>query len=590
MTEYQDKVLKAALGYYDEGLCVIPVPHGLKSAYEVDWKKYQQERPSREQVAEWFSDGKDHNIGVVCGKPSGGLVGVCFNDMSTYEQAFRGENPETFTKVHRTYRGTHVLVKTDQYVKIHRSRNSEIELQGDTGIVVMPPSLHPEGIIYKDITPEVEDIAFIPDFWDWIECRAFRAGFIIVNKRFIRQQDWVSETLTSHIKEHEGRDNACIRLAGFLRNHWQQEKVARYLVEWDKSYCEPPLGEDMVLRKVESAFSYAAQEQYEPVGEVTGDVIEFKTLRDSLNQPVEEITPLIAGWVMKGNLTLLIGSGGVGKSTVRDNLAMSAASGEPFLNYAVPEAVKVFCLDLEMSQYELRMRYNLLAKHYPETAQDNLWLANLSSFTMDSRRNQQRLENTLALIRPQLFIVDNHASFHGGDPNRENEMMENVILPFRRWMSEFDMAILYIMHTGWAERTRPRGTMAIFDAASTVIAEKETEHKSIRKLLWTKQRSVSASGFEGEIEIGFNPETYQIFRTTKPEVQEILDSLSYPILRKLVVQKIEAELHISNSQAYKRVSKLVKDGLLKAEGKDMVNRTTRERIAGIVKSYQEREE
>ncbi len=326
-------------------------------------------------------------------------------------------------------------------------------------------------------------------------------------------------------------------------------------------------------------------EEKESTGEtIAEETIEFRTLRESLNEPVEEITPIVAGWAVKGCLTLLIGSGGVGKSTVRDNLAMSAAAGEPFLGYAVPEAVKVFCLDLEMSEYELRMRYNLLAKHYPEAAQDNLWLANLSSFTMDSRRNQQRLENTLNLIRPQLFIVDNHASFHGGDPNRENEMMENVILPFRRWMSEFDMAILYIMHTGWAERARPRGSMAIFDAASTVIAEKETGQKDIRKLLWTKQRSVSASGFEGEIEISFDPETYQIFRTTKPQMRELLDSLSYPILRKLVVQKIMEELHLSKSRAYSQVKKLVKDGLLKAEGKDMVDRGKREEMISIVKS------
>lgn len=338
------------------------------------------------------------------------------------------------------------------------------------------------------------------------------------------------------------------------------------------------MNEERIEQDVDRVFGKVEEE------ETTGETIEFKTLRDSLNQPVEEITPIVAGWAVEGCLTLLIGSGGVGKSTVRDNLAMSAASGMPFLNYAVPEAVKVFCLDLEMSESEFRMRYNLLAKQYPEVAQDNLYLANLGSLTMDSNRNQQRLENTLDLIYPRLILIDNHASFHGGDPNSEKEMMHNVVLPFRRWMAKYDAAIVYVMHTGWLERRRPRGSMAIFDAASTVIAEIETDRKGIRKLIWTKQRSITATGYVGELEIGFSPETYQIYRVTQARVEEILDTLSYPIRRQLVVERLKAELHLQDAQAYRRVAKLVKDGLLKKEGKDMVNRGREEVLAGILKA------
>jgi hypothetical protein len=241
-----------------------------------------------------------------------------------------------------------------------------------------------------------------------------------------------------------------------------------------------------------------------------------------------------------------------------------------------------------MGEYEFRARLNMLLPQYPETAKDNFYYKCLPNFTLKDKRNQTKLENELALIQPRLLVVDNHASFHGGDPNRENEMMVNVVLPFREIMAKFNLGILYLMHTPWLEKDRPRGSAAIFDAAGTVVAVTKTQEK-VRQVEWKKRRSVRRRMGISKIDLGYDEETFQIYRLTPPEMQEILDSLSYPILRKLVVQKIQEGFHISQSQAYKRVTKLITNGFLKAEGKDMVNRTTREKLVGIIKSYEEGE-
>lgn len=63
-----------ALTAYDAGICVIPIKSdGSKAPPKgLGWKRYQYERPSREQVEEWF--GPYQAFAVICGEVSGGLL------------------------------------------------------------------------------------------------------------------------------------------------------------------------------------------------------------------------------------------------------------------------------------------------------------------------------------------------------------------------------------------------------------------------------------------------------------------------------------------------------------------------------------
>ena len=65
-------MLEAALAAWDAGLCVIRAyTNGSKRPYG-PWTEHQADRPSREQVAEWFKDGWPA-MGAVCGAVSGDL-------------------------------------------------------------------------------------------------------------------------------------------------------------------------------------------------------------------------------------------------------------------------------------------------------------------------------------------------------------------------------------------------------------------------------------------------------------------------------------------------------------------------------------
>jgi putative DNA primase/helicase len=65
-------MLSAALAWHDAGCAVLPVRADGSKAPLVAWRKYQQQRADREQVAAWFESGAP-GIGVVCGAASGGL-------------------------------------------------------------------------------------------------------------------------------------------------------------------------------------------------------------------------------------------------------------------------------------------------------------------------------------------------------------------------------------------------------------------------------------------------------------------------------------------------------------------------------------
>ena len=72
-----NSTLQAALNFYDAGCSVIPARVDGTKAPIGNWKQYQIERPSREQIVEWFQDGHA-GMGVVTGKVSGNLELVEF--------------------------------------------------------------------------------------------------------------------------------------------------------------------------------------------------------------------------------------------------------------------------------------------------------------------------------------------------------------------------------------------------------------------------------------------------------------------------------------------------------------------------------
>jgi len=149
-----NRLLHMALYYHKLGWCVIPVPHGKKAA-RIKWGRYQKNRPTEAELKKWFGNGQIRNIAVVLGPVSGDLCCRDYDEESSYE-AWRRAFPDlakTLPTV-KTSNGYHVyflaMVESIRHL-------GDGELRGSGGYCMVPPSLHPDHVVYEWVNPPNED-------------------------------------------------------------------------------------------------------------------------------------------------------------------------------------------------------------------------------------------------------------------------------------------------------------------------------------------------------------------------------------------------------------------------------------------------
>jgi putative DNA primase/helicase len=139
--------LEWAIKYKEKGLSVIPlVPNGKKPAIK-SWIEYQKRLATDKEIKEWFGNGSKNNIGIVTGEISGVDV-IDLDSQEAVQYAKNNNFPET--PLVRTAKGFHCYYKHKDGVRNFQKRDDlpEIDLRGDGGYVVAPPSIHASGQQY----------------------------------------------------------------------------------------------------------------------------------------------------------------------------------------------------------------------------------------------------------------------------------------------------------------------------------------------------------------------------------------------------------------------------------------------------------
>ena len=155
-------ILDWALYYHSLGFSVIPLTKHSKLP-AIEWKKYQKERASEEQLRKWF-EGKDLNIGLVMGAVSNAFAvdidgGNAARRMELKLVEMGWSNLRTC--LINTYMtktgggGFHFVLKPDAGLSVPSraiwsddEAHSEIRLLGGVRCVVAGPSVHPSGLPY----------------------------------------------------------------------------------------------------------------------------------------------------------------------------------------------------------------------------------------------------------------------------------------------------------------------------------------------------------------------------------------------------------------------------------------------------------
>jgi hypothetical protein len=136
-------MIEPAQDYQANGWSVLPLkPRGKEPL--VPWQKFQQHRATALQVMAWWNTWPEANVGVVTGTVSG-LVVVDLDGEEGLGHA--GRFPETMTA--RTGRGRHLYYAHPGGLVVSRiGLLPHVDVRGDGGYVVAPPSVHPSGAVY----------------------------------------------------------------------------------------------------------------------------------------------------------------------------------------------------------------------------------------------------------------------------------------------------------------------------------------------------------------------------------------------------------------------------------------------------------
>jgi len=228
------------------GLSIIPIANKSKKPL-VKWEEYQHRQPFDGEIAEWWdkywSEGKA-NIGIVCGNASDNLVVLDFDSQSKYEEFVLGQ-PQLYKKtpVMKTSRGYHIYLRTKEPVKSQKL--DSIDIKGEGGYVLAPPSIHPDGPVYQFKNPDVTEILQINSLED--------IGINIEKPEVIyKDPGWVSQLLEQGVNEGARNDSAA-RLAGYFHNLMPQDVAEHILMDWN-THNTPPLPEDELRRTIASIY------------------------------------------------------------------------------------------------------------------------------------------------------------------------------------------------------------------------------------------------------------------------------------------------------------------------------------------------
>jgi len=132
---------------------------------------------------------------------------------------------------------------------------------------------------------------------------------------------------------------------------------------------------------------------------------------------IPKISWLIEGWLAQGDIAMLAGAGGIGKSTTAAHLAVAVAKGETWLDIAVTKPLRVLYLDEEQGEADtarLFLRLDGICSNLMTAAGQGISLATEDGFA--------KLASSIEILSPDLVILDSVQQTFGA--TNENDSAE----------------------------------------------------------------------------------------------------------------------------------------------------------------------
>ena len=241
----KNRTAEIAGSYLSRGWSVLPVRPRDKRPL-IRWQSLQKARPSQVDVERWFQRWPDANLGIVTGEISNLIVLDIdpkhggSESLDALERRF-GRLPATVEA--RTGGGGRHLYFAHPGQPLHNRAGigPGIDLRGDGGYIVAPPSVHPSGKPYEWLPARSPDELTPTSMPRWLLMES--------GTRSSRSlDDWY--TLVRKGVSQGQRNSTIASLTGHLLRHGVDSRIAlELLLAWNRFRCRPPL-EDSEVRQV----------------------------------------------------------------------------------------------------------------------------------------------------------------------------------------------------------------------------------------------------------------------------------------------------------------------------------------------------
>jgi Bifunctional DNA primase/polymerase, N-terminal/AAA domain/Primase C terminal 2 (PriCT-2) len=191
-------------------------------------------------------------------------------------------------------------------------------------------------------------------------------------------------------------------------------------------------------------------------------------------------------YLMRGEITLVVAPGGVGKTALITGMATEIAAGTELLDEKIwGSSLKVLFINGEDGTAEIKRRMwafrRAHADRISEQTLDRLYVVGADdprvqrlSFLRTTEKNASLLdhngfavlESALDALRPDVLMLDPLVAFCGGGNMNDNAVMAQVMRELKRLAAKFGCAILIVHHT---KKGGERGDAETVSGASSTV-------------------------------------------------------------------------------------------------------------------------
>jgi archaellum biogenesis ATPase FlaH len=391
---------------------------------------------SEEQIRDWWERYPDANVGIVTGAISGLLV----IDLDTQPSTARlkeivGVYDWSAVPSSRTGNGWHLFFRHTG-VKVASRTNviPGLDVRGDGGYIVAPPSIHPNGQQYHWEIPIGSDLPVPPP-------ELVR----LISRSKIETRGDSSPRLDRIYQGH--RNSTLTSLAGTMRRKGMSEEAIRAgLLKQNELMCCPPLSEDEIKAIASSVAKYEPGDPPATLQVLLSHAPEKAEISKSKLIWAKDVPPpgngekidtMLGEFLFPGSLHLLAGEPGIGKTTLLYNLAVHLAKGKDFAGLTVTRPIRILYYDLETPELLFKRKLHLISENQPPEG-----LAFTRPFSS---------KEALAHVKEHKFdliILDTLNEAFETREEEDNAEANRQMQELRKIITETGVAILGVSHMG----------------------------------------------------------------------------------------------------------------------------------------------